>query len=171
MTWIMEILRIFLGEKVPIKYYLIKYLVLQNTQNMMGINVDLFQWFINLLVKCLQEEEVAPWCSGYHYCTTSFNKTSTQVLRRFPARGVLEIWVGEDLWQWSRLEMRLNAFRLSTIPQKQFIIIIMVLKMELCQTSNYLKNCTNQLLENLKNEKCTHLLMAIFGLPIWHICS
>ena len=42
-----------------------------------------------------------------------------------PARGV---WVirdgdGEDLWQWFRLETRLNAFRRSTIPQKQFIII------------------------------------------------
>ena len=40
-----------------------------------------------------------------------------------PARAVLEICDGEDLWQWSRLETRLNAFRQSTIPQKQFIII------------------------------------------------
>ena len=35
-----------------------------------------------------------------------------------------EIRDGEDLWQWSRLEIRLAAFRRSTIPQKQFIIII-----------------------------------------------
>ena len=41
-----------------------------------------------------------------------------------PARGMSEIRDGEDLWQWSRLEIRLNAFRRSTIPQKQFIIII-----------------------------------------------
>ena len=41
-----------------------------------------------------------------------------------PALGVPEIRDGEDLWQWSRLEIRLNAFRRSTIPQKQFIIII-----------------------------------------------
>ena len=41
-----------------------------------------------------------------------------------PARGVSEIRDGEDLWQWSRLEIRLNTFRRSTIPQKQFIIII-----------------------------------------------
>ena len=41
-----------------------------------------------------------------------------------PARGVSEIRDGEDLWQWSQLEIRLNAFRQSTIPQKQFIIII-----------------------------------------------
>ena len=31
---------------------------------------------------------------------------------------------GEDLWQCSWLEISLNAFRRSTIPQKQFIIII-----------------------------------------------
>ena len=41
-----------------------------------------------------------------------------------PPRGVLEIRDGEDLWQWSRLEIRLNTFHQSTIPQKQFIIII-----------------------------------------------
>ena len=40
-----------------------------------------------------------------------------------PARGVSEISDGEDLWQWSRLEIMLNSFRRSTIPQKQFIII------------------------------------------------
>ena len=37
-----------------------------------------------------------------------------------------EIHYGEDLWQWSRMEIRLNTFRWSTIPQKQFIIIIVV---------------------------------------------
>ena len=40
-----------------------------------------------------------------------------------PARTVLEIHDGEDLWLWSQLETRLNTFRQSTIPQKQFIII------------------------------------------------
>ena len=34
-----------------------------------------------------------------------------------PAPGVLKIHNGEDLWQWSRLEIRFNAFRRSTIPQ------------------------------------------------------
>ena len=37
-----------------------------------------------------------------------------------PASSMLEIHDGEDLWQWSWLEIRLNAFRWSTIPQKQF---------------------------------------------------
>ena len=42
-------------------------------------------------------------------------------------RGVSEFGYGEDLWQWSRLEIRLNAFRWSTIPHKQFIIIIIII--------------------------------------------
>ena len=40
------------------------------------------------------------------------------------ARSMSEIRDGENLWQWSRLEIRLITFRLSTIPQKQFITII-----------------------------------------------
>ena len=40
-----------------------------------------------------------------------------------PSRGLSEIRDGENLWQWSRLEIRLNAVCRSTIPQKQFIII------------------------------------------------
>ena len=40
-----------------------------------------------------------------------------------PARGVSEICDGEDLLQWSLLEIKLNAFRRLTIPQKQYINI------------------------------------------------
>ena len=69
---------------------------------------------------------VAPWCSGHHYSTTSFNKAWTQVLRRFKSCSS-EIRDGEDLWQWSRLKIRLNTFCRSTIPQKQFIIIIVII--------------------------------------------
>ena len=43
-----------------------------------------------------------------------------------PAQGVSEIRDGEDLWQWSQLEIRLNTFYRSTIPQQQFIIIIII---------------------------------------------
>ena len=39
-----------------------------------------------------------------------------------PACGVSEIRDGEDIWKWSRLEIKLNNFRRSTITQKQFII-------------------------------------------------
>ena len=41
-----------------------------------------------------------------------------------PSCGVSKIRHSEDLPHWSRLEIRLNTFRRSTIPQKQFIIII-----------------------------------------------
>ena len=44
-----------------------------------------------------------------------------------PACGVSEIRDGEDLWQWSQLEIRLNNFLQLTIPQKQFIIIIIII--------------------------------------------
>ena len=44
-----------------------------------------------------------------------------------PAYGVLEIPDGEDLSQWSRLEIRLNTFPRSTTPQKQFIIMIILI--------------------------------------------
>ena len=62
---------------------------------------------------------VAPWCSGYHYCTTSFNSAWTQVLRRFKP---CSRRVGDSRW-WGSL----NVFRQSTIPRKQFIIIIIII--------------------------------------------
>ena len=54
--------------------------------------------FVNLVYNC-----VAPWCSGYHYCTTSFSKVWTQILRRFKP---CLIYDGKNLWQWSRLKIR-----------------------------------------------------------------
>ena len=36
-----------------------------------------------------------------------------------PVRSVLGFCDGENLWQWSRQEIRLNTFRWSTIPQKK----------------------------------------------------
>ena len=41
-----------------------------------------------------------------------------------PARSVSEICNPEYLWQWSRMEIRTNPLRRSTILQKQFITII-----------------------------------------------
>ena len=71
------------------------------------------------------------WCHGVVVITTA-QLHSTKPELRFcagsnPARGVSEIRDGEDLWQWSRLEIRLNAFHRSTIPQKQFIIIFIII--------------------------------------------
>ena len=44
---------------------------------------------------------VVPWCSGYHYCTTSFYKAWTQVLRRLKSCSRL---VGDSRW-WASLTM------------------------------------------------------------------
>ena len=35
---------------------------------------------------------------------------------------------GKELWRWSRLQITLNAFRRSALPQKQFIIKLLVLE-------------------------------------------
>ena len=40
-------------------------------------------WKNKNLMKNSGHKLSAPWCSGYHYCTTSFNQAWTQVLRRF----------------------------------------------------------------------------------------
>ena len=71
------------------------------------------------------------WRRGVVVVTTT-QLHSTKPELRFcggsnPARSVLEIRDGEDLWQWSQLEIRLNVFCRSTIPQKQLIIIIIII--------------------------------------------
>ena len=86
-------------------------------------NLDIFYTFI-FHIKCMLIDiprGVVVITTAQHY--------STKPQLRFctgsnPAHGLSEIRDGEDLWQWSQLEIRLNAFRRSTIPQKQFIIII-----------------------------------------------
>ena len=60
-------------------------------------------------------------CDGVVIITTTQLHSTKPELRccagSNPARGVSEIRDVEDLWQWSRLEIRLNTFRRSTIPQ------------------------------------------------------
>ena len=78
-----------------------------------------------------------PWCNTRYtrlwrrgvVVITTAEIHSTKPELRFCAGSnragdVSEIGDGEGLWQWSRLEIRLKAFCRSTIPQKQFIIII-----------------------------------------------
>ena len=51
---------------------------------------------------------------GYHYYKFIFNKTYTQVLPSSSyTHRVTEVCIGENLSEWSRLEIRLNAFRRS----------------------------------------------------------
>ena len=51
------------------------------------------------------------------------------------------------------------------------LLLVIVLQVKLCQTKNYLKNYTNQLLESLKKEKYTNFLKRIFAVLILQICS
>ena len=68
-----------------------------------------------------------PWCSGYHYCTASFNKAWTQVLRGFKT---CSRRVGDSRW-WGSLTMvpagnkakRLSSVSHTTKTIHQFIII------------------------------------------------
>ena len=48
MTWLMEILKIWIEEQLLIKYCVIKYIKLLK---MIDINVDLLQWSINFFDK------------------------------------------------------------------------------------------------------------------------
>ena len=67
---------------------------------------------------------LVPWCSDYHY--TQLHSTKSEPwfwAGSNPTSSVSEICNGENLSQWSHLEIRLNAFRWSTILQKQFTII------------------------------------------------
>ena len=54
MIWLMEVLKIYLREWLPIKYYKIKHLILPKIQSMMDIKGVLLPWFINFLRKSLQ---------------------------------------------------------------------------------------------------------------------
>ena len=71
------------------------------------------------------------WRHGVVVITTAPLHSTKPELRlcvgSIPACGASEIRDGEDIWQWTRLKIRLNAFRRSTIPQKQFIIINIVI--------------------------------------------
>ena len=60
------------------------------------------------------------------------------------AGGVSKICDGEDLWQWSRLKRGLNTFRRSTIPQKQFIIFIIINDIEMYSTHNKGKSVVDE---------------------------
>ena len=90
---------------------------------------------------------VVLWRRGVVVITTGLLHATKPELRFFaasnPARGVSEIRNGEDFLQWSQQEIRLNAFRWSTTPQKQFITIIIT------RTFAYQGVKNNSFLENL----------------------
>ena len=71
------------------------------------------------------------WHCGVVVITTAQLHSTKPELRfyagSYPACSMSEIRNGEDLWQWSWLEIRIKAFHQSTIPQKQCIIIIIII--------------------------------------------
>ena len=68
---------------------------------------------------------VVYWLSLLH---NFIQQVWTEVLRKFKS---CSLHVGDSRWwgslTWSQLEIRLNVFRRSTIPQKQFITIIIII--------------------------------------------
>ena len=51
--WLMKILRVCLEDKLLIKYYVIKHLILLKIPNMISMNANFHYWFINILIKSL----------------------------------------------------------------------------------------------------------------------
>ena len=100
--------------KCAIKF-LIKQLMMSQTLRV------IFDHHLNIL---WSNGQPAPWWSGYHYCTTSFNKAWTQVLRKFKSSSRR---IGHSRW-WGSLTMvpaRNAVKRLSWVNHttKKFIII------------------------------------------------
>ena len=111
---------------------------------------DLYQTLLWHLRKCVKYSLLT---EDTEDIITTAQLHSTKPELRFcagsnPARVVSEFPDGEDLWHWSRLEIRLNAFRLSIIPQKQFIIITKTIVLYLW--SKLLKNTSEQFLVLVK---------------------
>ena len=71
----------------------------------------------------LQVTQIHLWRRGVRAITTAQLHSTKPELRYCagsnPACYVSKIRDGVDLWQWSRLEIRLNASLRSTIPQKK----------------------------------------------------
>ena len=71
----------------------------------------------------------AVWCGDVFIATAQHHSTKPKLrfyARSNPVCDVSEIRDGKNPWQWSPLEISLNVFCRSTIPQKHFIIIVVV---------------------------------------------
>ena len=114
------------------------------------------------------ETILSSWHHGVVVITTT-ELHSTKPWLRFctgsnPACGMSEICDGKDLWQWSRLEIRLHAFRRSTIPQKQLIIIIIIIKKGI---NSFL--CMNKVKQKINVSLCISKgLSTWIWIMLWH---
>ena len=62
-------------------------------------------------------------------------------------------------------------FLIRNLLHFQINLLLNVVVLVLIKMNNWLKNCLNELLENLENVKCIHYLKTIFGVLILRICS
>ena len=89
-----------LPQKNPTFWGLLNRLVFTEN-NFVYMIIHHFFWMTSSQKLFLHFENMKPWCSGYHYCTTSFNKAWNQVLRRFKP---CSRRVGDSRW-WGSLTM------------------------------------------------------------------
>ena len=99
--------------------------------------------------------EAMPWCSGYLYCTPSFNKAQTQLLRRFES---CLRRVGNVRW-WGSLTMVLagnKAKRFSSVnhTKKQFTIIIIIIIIIIISNSYFFVIRVKIYKFKARNDKC-----------------
>ena len=89
------------------------------------------------------------------------------------ACGLREICYGEDIRQWYHLEIRLNDFCRSTIPQKQFIIItiikeIIFSKNETLQKTLFQRTlCSDCFYKNFLRKQSYYLCLLLTLVFIW----
>ena len=78
--------------------------------------ISICPMFSPILLDCevWVQKPVAPWCCGYHFCTTSFNKIWTRIPRRFKSCSKR---VGDLRWRKTRTMVRLE------IRRKRFLSI------------------------------------------------
>ena len=113
------------------------------------------------------------WRRGVVVITTTQLQTSKPELRfcagSNPIRGVSEICDGEDLLQWSRLEIKINVFRWSTILQKYFIIIIIII---LLSKIRHLAKLTNASVIDMNETKlCGSTLSNEVAIEGYHLIT
>ena len=97
--------------------------------------IPVLPYFSNILV-IIMHNSVVVITTAYIHLTKPVLKFCTC---SNPTCGVLEVCSGENLWQWSRLKIKLKPFRWSTVPKKQFAIIVLGFTHTLTNITYHLK--------------------------------
>ena len=121
--------------------------------------------FENLRISWTFNLQINLWRSDVVVTTTAQLHSTKSELKFWggsnPARGMSDICDGEDLWQWSQLEIRSNVFRRTTIPQKQFIIIIIII--ECTEISTYWRSLSRT------NKTILFILSRVYFYPDYFV--